>query len=176
MTSNKDMAILFKMIESLRKAGNWTGETSIHKAFYILHKLMNVDIRYSFTLYLHGPFSFELRDDICKYVAYDFIKLEYESANYGPKHNLTGASKNFLEKHKRLITDYDQKIENVCNLIKTNSVLSLERLATALYVMKELNRSGEEAVDKLIELKPHIKSDEARNAVDEVTGWIKSYN
>lgn len=173
MTNKESLAMLFQMIKSLIEAGNWTGETSIHKAFYILQKLKEVDVKYDFVLYLHGPFSFALRDDISKYVAYDYIKLVYDSPKYGPKHNLTDASIRFLNENQDSVEKYDEQINAVCNLINTSSVSSLEKLATALYVMKELNQAGTDAEKKLMELKPHIKPDEAKNAVNEVTRWIQ---
>lgn len=173
MTNKESLAMLFQMIKSLREAGNWTGETSIHKAFYILQKLMGVDVKYDFVLYLHGPFSFDLRDEISKYVAYDYIKLVYDSPKYGPKHDLTEVSMRFLDNNQSLVKKYVKQIETVCNLINCSTVSSLERLATALYVIKELDKKGESAAKKLRELKPHIKPDEAMNAVDEVTKWIE---
>ena len=172
MTNKENLALLFKMIENLREAGNWTGETSIHKALYILQKLMGVSVKYEFTLYLHGPFSFDLREDLSRCIAYNLIQLEFDAPKYGPKHKLTDAAQAFLKNNQDLPKEYDEKIKKVCELINTSTVVSLEKLATALYVIKELNLSGDAVADKLCELKLHIGRNEAFDAVEKVNKWI----
>ena len=47
-------------------------------------------------------------------------------------------------------------------------VADLERLATALYVTLNENLEGKSREDKIIELKPHIKIDEAHEAVKNI--------
>jgi hypothetical protein len=47
-------------------------------------------------------------------------------------------------------------------------VADLERLATALYVTSNENHEGKSRDDKIIELKPHIKNDEAREAIKNI--------
>ena len=60
----KNITILLQLIESLRKNGSWCGETHIQKAIYSLQQLKGVPLNFNFVLYKHGPFSFDLRDEL----------------------------------------------------------------------------------------------------------------
>jgi hypothetical protein len=48
----------------LDEQGSWSGETHIQKAAYLLRELMDIPFGFDFILYKHGPFSFELRDEL----------------------------------------------------------------------------------------------------------------
>ena len=56
--------ILVGLIERLADKGSWAGETHLQKAAYLLAELRGVDFDFDFILYKHGPFSFELRDEL----------------------------------------------------------------------------------------------------------------
>ncbi|MDP3115199.1 MAG: hypothetical protein Q8M98_10580 [Candidatus Cloacimonadaceae bacterium] len=173
MNNKPKLALVFRMVSALREKGNWTGETSIHKSIYILQKLMNVPIDYEFTLYLHGPFSFDLRDVISMGIAYDYLAREYVSHVYGPKYQLTDLSRQFLKCNNELIDQYSEQVNKVCDIVSDKGVGSLEKLATALYAIKELKLSQENAIKKLHALKPHISIEEATIAVKKMQELIK---
>lgn len=173
MDKDTSIAIVFKMIELLRDKGNWAGETSIHKSIYILKQLTNVPVIFSFTLYLHGPFSFDLRDELSSCIAYDYLCLEYVSPIYGPKFQLTDLSKQYLKSHNGLVSSYLDKLEHVSDIVSNKGIGSLEKLATALFVIKELNYPPSNAALKLNELKPHISIEEANKAVETMQRFIE---
>ncbi len=52
-------------------------------------------------------------------------------------------------------------------------VVDLERLSTALYVIRNLpDRSTDERADEIVRLKPHISRDQACRALVEVGGLL----
>jgi hypothetical protein len=57
-------AILLGMINSLKARGSWCGETHIQKAMFSLKNITDTPIDYTFVLYKHGAFSFDLRDEL----------------------------------------------------------------------------------------------------------------
>ena len=42
----------------------WSGETHLQKATYLACWLVDIPFDFDFILYKHGPFSFELRDEL----------------------------------------------------------------------------------------------------------------
>jgi uncharacterized protein YwgA len=57
-------SLLLTMNEELRRAGSWAGETHMQKAIFFLQELIKVPLGFEFLLYKHGPFSFDLRDEL----------------------------------------------------------------------------------------------------------------
>ncbi len=56
--------VLLTMLDALKRRGSWCGETHLQKSVYFLVELCAVPLGYSFVLYRHGPYSFELSDEI----------------------------------------------------------------------------------------------------------------
>ena len=57
-------AVIVGLARRMKEHGSWTGETHIQKMAYLLRELMEVPFTFDFILYKHGPFSFELRDEL----------------------------------------------------------------------------------------------------------------
>jgi len=57
-------AVLVGLARRLHDRGSWGGETHLQKATYLMHELLGVPFDFRFILYKHGPFSFELRDEL----------------------------------------------------------------------------------------------------------------
>src|SRR5262249_25119884 len=56
--------VLLALIEELRDGGSWGGETHLQKAVYLLQELFQVPLGFDFVLYRHGPYSFDLADEV----------------------------------------------------------------------------------------------------------------
>src|SRR5437588_13073246 len=69
-------ALIVSLIDALNKRGSWCGETHIQKASYFLSRLEKGTVPFGFILYKHGPFSFELRDELTAMRAKGFLDLE----------------------------------------------------------------------------------------------------
>lgn len=165
----KEEAILLQLIESLKEHGSWCGETQIQKATYALQQLKNVPLEYDFILYKHGPFSFELRDELAAMRAVGFITFKIMNPSYGPQIVITKRGKEIQKLFTRTLERYRDNIQFVSEKLGKKGVVELERLATALYVTKEMKiKKTNERVQKIIELKPHIEQKKAEKAVRDI--------
>ena len=160
LKDNDQWAIVCRLIELLREQGSWGGETHLQKATYLLKFLAEVPLNYRFVLYKHGPFSFDLRDEI------DFLRgaraiCKEPQGQYGPK----------LSVLKALTTDASKGFEDrllfVAQTVGQKTVKELEALSTALMVTLE-NGDRESRVQRLLSLKPHLDSERAEEAVSEI--------
>jgi len=170
----QNAALLLRLIERLREQGSWCGETHVQKATYFLQDLMRVPTPFEFILYKHGPFSFELRDELTALRADGLIDLEPQWP-YGPRIVLTGRSAYIKEISSRTLAKYDDRIAFVADRLGDRGVVDLERLATALYVTKRTHArcSAEERAEELRRLKPHITPESAGSAVAEVDKLVE---
>src|SRR5260370_16571828 len=84
MQELNDASLVLALTEKLRANRSWAGETHIQKAVYILNRILIVPIPFKFILYKHGPFSFDLRDEISWMRSLRFLEWEVRSDFYGP--------------------------------------------------------------------------------------------
>lgn len=164
-------SILLTLNEEMRRAGSWAGETHMQKAVFFLQELMNVPLAFDFILYKHGPFSFDLRDEITFMRAQDFFRLEPQYS-YGP--TLIAGEKSDLLKgvFHRVIDEYLQQIRFISQRLGAKTVTGLEKTATALYIILREPGISDPAM-RLTSLKPHIALPEAHAAVSEVEQIIR---
>ena len=170
-------AVLLKLTERLRGHGSWCGETHMQKATYLLQDMLHVPMGFDFILYKHGPFSFELKDEITEMRADTLLTWQEQPAPYGESLLVAPLGRQMLESHKSDITLYEKQIEYVAKIINNQGVKDLERLATAFYVRNTCGKiSLEEQVNQLRQFKPHITEEEARQAVQEIDKIVQDVN
>ena len=162
-------ALLTRLVQKLHEHGSWCGETHIQKATYFLQTLTGVPLEFDFILYKHGPFSFDLRDELTALRADALLGLEARRP-YGAQIVSTEQSDYIQNHYPKTLAKYEDRIEFVAQQLGSRGVVELERLATALYVKETLgeNASKEERAEKLTTLKPHIPKENAQTAVEEV--------
>ena len=161
------ISVILNLIDSLKENGSWCGETHIQKAAYFLQELTDVPIDYDFILYKHGPFSFDLRDDLSSMQADNLIKVVLQPYPYGPSLVTTEPSKELREKFPITLKKYEKAVSFVAENLGDLGVAELERMATALYVSRQLrNQSPVDRAKKICELKPHIDIEKAQRAVE----------
>lgn len=161
-------AILFKLIEEMNEKGSWSGETHVQKAVYFLQRGCKVPIDYDFILYKYGPFSFELKEDLIEMKIKDFIS-EILKPPYGPSLTPGGKFEIYRELFLRNVQKYKEQLTFVAENISNYPVDSLEKVSTALYVLKEEKLDDDKKVAARINsLKPHISIREAEDAVKKV--------
>lgn len=170
-------ALVTRLIELLREQGSWCGETHIQKSTLFVQDLMQVPLGFNFILYKHGPFSFDLRDELTGYRADGLIRLEPQWS-YGPRITPTERSKYIQSISSKTLTKYGDRVAFVANKVGAKGVTELERLATGFFVTR--STGGNESIDdrsrQLTELKPHIVPEIARAAVEEVDRIIEEAN
>lgn len=162
-------AVLARLVDRLRENKSWTGETHLQKGVFVLQELLRVPLGFDFMLYKHGPFSFDLRDELSTLRADYILDLEVQSPPYGPKFRTTDSGREIQRRHPKTLGQYDGQIDFVAKVLGSNGVAELERLATALYVTLE---DGEapvaERARRLNEVKPHVPLPEAYEAVEKL--------
>lgn len=165
-------AVLLSLMDEMKAKGSWCGETHIQKSVYFLQELLKVPMGFEFILYKHGPYSFDLTDAVTAMRA-DFL-LEYKThPPYGPSHHTTESGKNFLNRYQDVVERYKERMQFVAEKLGKMGVAELERQATALFVIFNENCDADSRASKIIELKPHIKIDQARDALENVDSMIK---
>lgn len=163
-------AVLTRLVDELRERASWAGETHVQKAVFFLQDLLGSPLGFDFFLYKHGPFSFDLRDELTALRADGFLELEPQSPPYGPRFAATSAGRDIAGRHPKTLGSQNARIEFVAELFQDKGVKELERLATALF--SSLTKGWDTSVDLrarfLHDAKPHVSLGEAREAVQAV--------
>jgi hypothetical protein len=163
-------AVLVGLARRLHDRGSWSGETHLQKATYLLHELLGVPFDFGFILYKHGPFSFELRDEIGLMRADRLVDREVQAPPYGPRFVVTDRGRELEERFARTMERYGPALDWVADRLGDRGVMDLERLATALWVTRELGREMPVAnrAARVHDVKPHVTMPDAADAIREV--------
>ena len=161
-------ALVAKLVDEMKKKGQWAGETHIQKTLYFLKSMTKVPCMYDFVLYKHGPYSFDLHDDLGKMRAHLVLDIEARRP-YGPSFSLGQVGEKSIKRVEEAIDKHVSQIDFVVEHLGSMDVRTLERYATALYVKNEKEDSDPESLGKAItERKPHISEEDAQRAVQ----WV----
>ncbi|MBE9582184.1 MAG: hypothetical protein IMF18_11260 [Proteobacteria bacterium] len=173
MNEGQNRAVLVALIKSLRSKGSWCGETHIQKAAFFLKTLTGVPIDFDFILYKHGPFSFDLRDELSVMRAYGLLALE-ANYPYGPRILDTYMGKSLRARYPKTLGKYERQITFIADRLGNKGVVDLERLATAYYVtLDNSDRHVDTRAKEIVKLKPHIEYESAQKAVKDVDVFIE---
>lgn len=162
-------AVLLSLIEKLKEKGSWCGETHIQKGTYLLQEMLGVPLEMEFVLYKHGPYSFDLNEQLAWFKADGILAEEVMPYPYGPKIAPGKLAEQIRTKYPKTRTLYESQVRFVAEKLGDSKVAVLERIATALYVTKE--RPGSDVKSRarhLTELKPHVTLEDALEAVEQI--------
>lgn len=161
-------AVLIHLIHALRDRGSWGGETHVQKSVYLLQELFSIDLGFQFILYKHGPFSFDLRDELTALRADGVVALQPQRIPYGPRLAATEMGLGVQSRFPKTIEKYRHAVEFISERLGSAGVSRLERLATAVYVTRaHPDSSPQERASVLVDLKPHISFADAVEAIEE---------
>lgn len=162
-------ALITELVRQMRAHESWCGETHLQKATFFLQTLLRVDLDYDFVLYKHGPFSFDLREELGDFVSDKLIRYQPQQPPYGPRILATEEAEAIKDIYSRTLADHADQIAFVAEKLDARGVTDLERLATALFVTLDLPTATEaERARMVCELKPHVPEQAAVQAVHEV--------
>ncbi len=169
MRSLPRAALLLNLVEKMRANGSWSGETHLQKAVYFLQDLLGVQADFGYVLYIHGPFSFDLRDELAGLCSDGLMTLEAH-APYGPRLQVTDLGKALEAKFPKTLERYTRKIKFVAEAFADKGVTELEQMGTALHVTAKARpgASVEERAKQLNRLKPHITVKQAEKVLRQV--------
>ncbi|MDD2473151.1 MAG: hypothetical protein PHR49_04090 [Methanoculleus sp.] len=158
--------LLFELIDELTRYGSWCGETHIQKAAYFLEEMMEIPLGFSYVLYKHGPFSFDLSDELALMRADALLEWKIQPAPYGNSLKTTEEGEKRKARVPKTLEKYHPAISFVSRKFGNQGVKDLEKISTALYVTRELqNQNCEARARRITELKPHVPYSEAKEAV-----------
>jgi uncharacterized protein YwgA len=161
--------ILVGLIKRLADKGSWAGETHLQKAAYLLAELRGVDFDFDFILYKHGPFSFELRDELSSMRAEGLVDRFAPSPRYGPRLVVTARGEELEQRFAKTMERYGESLDWITNILGTRGVIDLERLATAMWVTRQgHDGSVHSRAEALTGVKPHISLEAAVESVEEI--------
>lgn len=135
-----------------------------------MHELLGTPFDFRFILYKHGPFSFELRDEVGSMRADRLVEREVQAPPYGPRFVVTDRGRELEERFARTMECYRPALDWVADRLGDRGVMDPERLATALWVTRELGADVPvaERAARLHDVKPHVSIADAADAVREV--------
>jgi hypothetical protein len=155
-------AIVTKPARRLRHYGSWCGETHIQKAMYLLQDMLQVPTGFDFVLYKHGPYSFDLADELTSLRADGLLALEPQSVPYGPRFAVTPLTRRLHATFPKTLAKYADSIEFVAKALGGKRVDELERLGTALYVTRQPNLGHDGSVPFAGRVHPQPEAARAR--------------
>ncbi len=165
--------ILIRLIEALRERGSWCGATHVQKAMFFLQEMAGAETGFEFIPYKHGPFGFDLQDELTAMRADELVALQVQNPEYGPSLVPAAAADSLKQRFPKTLRKHEPLIMFVAEKLGNRKVVELERLATALYVSQEVG-VGMEAharAQRVHAMKPHISVDQALEAVRTVDDW-----
>ncbi|MGB9880784.1 MAG: hypothetical protein ACPLRM_08480, partial [Anaerolineae bacterium] len=167
--------VLLSLIYDLGRKSSWCGETHVQKAGYFLQELCDVPMGFTFVLYKHGPFSFDLGDHINALRADGYLDL-IPRFPVGPTVMVSVRGKDYIKAWSETIEQFRPRIEFVSTQLAGKEVVELERLATALYVSKIVGFDKEAFVraSEISRRRPHVTNEEAIRAVEELDNMVQA--
>lgn len=173
ITNTKPQAFIIALLEKMEQEGSWCGETHIQKTMFALDKLLNVSTGFEFILYRHGPYSFDLHEELLGMTASGALAVE-SKVPYGPSIRPTENGKKLLLRFPHTIKRVQKHLEFVAKNFSTERVSALEKDATALYVTIENGAmDNQERAREVTRLKPHISLANSLEAVEKIEELIK---
>jgi hypothetical protein len=166
-------AVLLALVQELHARQSWCGETHIQKSVYFGQELRGLETGFDFILHKHGPFSFDLRDELSSMQAEGLLTLKIQQPPYGATITLASLADRLLQRFPKTVGRNLDTLRFVAQEFGGRRVGELERLATALYVTREFDLNNEDArARRLTYLKPHIDLDDARIAVRRIDNLL----
>src|SRR5713226_7443671 len=147
MKESQREALVLDFLRRLKDAGSWCGETHVQKSTYFLQEFMGVPLGFNYIFYKHGPFSFDLNDQLTALRGNGLVELRSHEP-YGPHLHASASAGEYLDLFPNTIGRYESGMNFVVSKLASKNVAELERLSTALYVRIEMPDEDDAARSK----------------------------
>ena len=137
------------MLQALRKKGSWCGIWHIQKSSYIAQEMLGVKLNYEFYAYKHGPYSFDLTEDVELAVNRFILDAKQNPGGYGHSFFLYEDIEKYAEKNEYV---HAEKVKFIADWFGDRSGLELEKITAAHMVTRKLKPDSTPA-EQLNELK-----------------------
>lgn len=155
------------ILELLRLAKTTVGKTFLQKAIYILQEWLNLDLGYHYRLYLYGPYSEDLSEDIDILSDQGLIDIDHNATGYGFNIAVSKKGVDFLSKNLGIYMKDAGKLNRVISSLGTSDVKNMELLSTILYLAKQTKDKGK-TLNLMQEVKPQFSSEEIDRKMEEL--------
>ena len=161
-------ALLAYVIERMNVLGSWCGETHVQKSAFFLQELFETPLEYEYVIYKHGPYSFDLHDELTLMRANALVELEANRPPYGPHFKPGPLAQGLGSRFSRTRNRYEEQVNFIAQRIATRDVVDLERIATAFFLRrKHADMDDDQLANQITELKPHISREAALGGIEE---------
>jgi hypothetical protein len=167
------VAILTQIVRQVGECGR----TSLMKMAYLLQTVKEVPLGYDFGLYLYGPYSAQVLNDLSVATFWDALQEEYYSTQdgYGYRITLGRLADDLLQDPQiaRLLEDHKDSIDWVVGRFKDYSASEMEAVGTIVWIDREFKGSKEKlSIDELLdvaqEIKPHFPRERLRQIAEKL--------
>ncbi len=149
------------VVGALRENGSWTAESHVQKCIYMVKELFDAEVPFCFVPYKHGPYSFELRDEIGRLLSARVLVSE-PARPYGPRIRSRSDSAHLRRQLERVNHGLSEEIVFVAGKIGEMPASDVGLLATGILVLKEqdtLEVSSQESLIRFRCLKPAVEEE-----------------
>lgn len=147
------------VLELLHLAKHPVGKTFLQKAIYVLQDWLNLDLDYDYRLYLYGPYSEDLSDDIEALSETGLIDIVYGTSGYGCNIAISEKGNKFLAKHLATCMVDEGKLYKAIDLVGVSDVRNMELVSTILYIAKT-TKDEAKIVELMEAIKPQFEGEE----------------
>jgi uncharacterized protein YwgA len=150
-------ALVIDLVKRLREQGSWCGETHLQKAMYILQDIAKANFGYKFVIHKHGPYSFDLSNELTEMRAVGILEFHFPREGYGPSIRVTDFGERVYKVNKESVERYGAVSKFLADWFASSDVRHLEKIATAYFVTAKNPRDPAiQRARKLNSLKPHV--------------------
>ncbi len=170
MLNNIDRwAVVAEIVNGMRAKGGWAGETHLQKTLFFIQEMLQVPCGYDYVLYKHGPYSFDLHDDLARMFTNSILGIEPRPP-YGPSLKVEDVGVGVIQRRSQTVGQYERQIKFAVETLGSKDVRELERLGTALLLKRRDPSLGEALLAKeIVQYKPHVPENLAVDAVRTVS-------
>ncbi len=129
------LAVITSLLNALGTNGGLR-RTSLMKMLYLLQTVKRVPLGYRFKLYLYGPYTGQVENDVGIAEAWQILTQEYVEYPSGYYYNIRKGAKadEFLSEYQHLIEPYYEAIDWVATHFKNYTAAQMELIATLVWV------------------------------------------
>ncbi len=167
-------ALIAELADRLKDISPQFGKTVLQKIVFLLQELYHVNLGYRFDLYMYGPFSTELLQDLDLVESLGGVSVEPVLLGSGGYQIRPGVqNQRVREKAKDFLKKISDKLDKLLEEFGKCSAKELELYSTIFYVSKELMHSqgttSRKDLARIVnEIKPKFFPGEIQRAIDEL--------
>jgi hypothetical protein len=163
-------ALVAELVRAMGEAGSWCGRTHVQKTLFAFQALFQPEpgLQSPFRLYMHGPYSFQLDDDLTEMEFYGALERDRQPP-YGQRYGVRPGAETLRQRFGNGVDRWLLPLRFVAREVATRTARELEALATLIFVATDEREGLRDAAPGqqlayLRRLKPHLSEAEVNAA------------